>query len=92
MWNLLKNKGYITTGEHTGFYSVNEETFFVEKDLVFDKEKQVYKTEMGEIVEKVQETNYKFRFADEVMDNVKEWAQTAVEPVTIRNKILDELS
>lgn len=48
MWKQLKSKGFITEGEHSGYYSVNEETFFVEKDLIFDKEKDSYKTELGE--------------------------------------------
>ena len=42
-----------------GYYSVNEESFIAEKDLVKDSEGK-YRTEAGERVESVEEKNYVF--------------------------------
>jgi methionyl-tRNA synthetase len=39
-WNALSHR--ITEGSHAGFYSTNEETFVMEKDLI--REGNVYKT------------------------------------------------
>ena len=36
MWKILAEKGFIKEGQHTGFYSVNEECFVMEKDLVWN--------------------------------------------------------
>ena len=66
---------------------MNEESFIVDKDLI--KENGTYKTQMGEIVEEINETNYKFKFQD--LDLIKEWAERSVFPKTIRNKVIDEL-
>ena len=33
-WNAMKKNGYIKEGKHKGYYSVNEEGFIVEKDLI----------------------------------------------------------
>jgi methionyl-tRNA synthetase len=44
MWNILKENGFIKKGHHTGYYSVNEETFVMEKDLEWDEESSVFKT------------------------------------------------
>jgi methionyl-tRNA synthetase len=53
MWSILKDKGLITQGQHTGFYSVNEECFVMEKDLVWNQEGKFYETEMGEKVAEI---------------------------------------
>ena len=34
MWNQMEKKGFINKGSHSGFYSVNEESFIPEKELV----------------------------------------------------------
>jgi methionyl-tRNA synthetase len=49
-WNILKQRGLITVGTHSGFYSVNEETFVPKKDLIYDEAENVYRTELGEVV------------------------------------------
>lgn len=36
MWTILAEKGFIKEGQHTGFYSVNEECFVMEKDLLWN--------------------------------------------------------
>jgi methionyl-tRNA synthetase len=50
-WSLLHGKGHITEGSHSGFYSVNEESFIAEKDLIKGDNGGEYKTEAGETVE-----------------------------------------
>ena len=49
-WELLHKKGHIKDGSHSGFYSVNEESFIAEKDLVKDMNGNL-RTEAGESVE-----------------------------------------
>ena len=49
-WQLLHKKGHIKEGAHSGFYSVNEESFIAEKDLI-KGEKGELRTEAGESVE-----------------------------------------
>jgi methionyl-tRNA synthetase len=33
-WSKLVSRGVIKEGKHTGYYSVNEESFIAEKDLI----------------------------------------------------------
>lgn len=62
VWKKLMNNGFISQGEHVGYYSVNEESFVVKGDLVWDEEEGVYRTGMGEKVEEIKEANYLFKF------------------------------
>ena len=48
-WNKLNENKAISLGSHTGFYSTNDETFVVEKDLI--KEGEHFKTQAGEVCE-----------------------------------------
>jgi methionyl-tRNA synthetase len=57
-WSKLKDRGYIKEGKHQGYYSVNEESFIPEKDLI--KVGDNYTTESGEKVELIEEKNYVF--------------------------------
>lgn len=50
----------IQTGQHTGYYSTNEETFFVEKDLLKDEQGNLTVPHSGEVCERVTEENYVF--------------------------------
>lgn len=58
-WKVLMQNKCIEEGKHLGYYSVNEESFIAEKDLVKDSEGK-YRTEAGERVESVEEKNYVF--------------------------------
>lgn len=62
LWRQLQSRDALTLGSHTGFYSTNEETFFVEKDLVKDEAtgKMIYAV-TGEVCEQVTEHNYMFK-------------------------------
>ena len=52
-WKKLMSQNTIQQGSHEGYYSVNEETFFAEKDLIKDDSQAppIFKTETGEKVE-----------------------------------------
>ena len=61
-------------GKFEGYYSVNEETFMMEKDLVFDKEANVHKTQLGETVKLVEEENFVYTFKN--LEDVRKWASS----------------
>ena len=92
-WNLLKSKNYITSGgKHTGYYSVNEETFIMEKDLIWNDQSQAYHTELGERVELIEEDNYLFEFKSQVLQEVKQWLLSgSVKPDYMASRINDLL-
>ena len=71
-WSLLHGKGHITEGSHSGFYSVNEESFIAEKDLI-KGDNGDYKTDAGETVEVIQEKNYVFEISYEMREQIKQW-------------------
>lgn len=60
MWEKLKSNGYIVKGKHRGYYSTNEETFFMEKDLEKDTDGNMVVPGTGEKCELVMEDNYVF--------------------------------
>ena len=53
LWTTLQEKGYIVKGQHKGFYSTNEETFFMEKDLLKDQYGNMVVPHSGEVCELV---------------------------------------
>ena len=64
----------------------------MEKDLVKCEQSGMLKTDMGEVVEEVSETNYKFRFDKDVMAEIETWVQSSVEPQYMSKHILDLIS
>ena len=62
----LGSAGYLTEGEYTGYYSVNEESFLQEKDLVRDEATGCLQTAAGEKVELIREKNYLFMMTEEM--------------------------
>lgn len=69
-WNRLLDQGYIKEGKHQGYYSVNEESFISEKDLIKDKD-QNFTTVAGERVEFIEEKNYVFEITSEMKEAIK---------------------
>ena len=71
----MHERGNLKQGKHEGYYSINEETFFAEKDLVKDESVSpiVFRTEAGEKVELIEERNYVFEITPEMKEVVKEW-------------------
>ena len=76
MWQKLKSNGYIEKGVHQGFYSTNEETFFMEKDLEKDDLGNMIVPHTGEVCELVKEENYVFKVKQELKDKVSEWSSS----------------
>lgn len=70
-WNKLIEHGHIKTGKHEGYYSVNEESFIAEKDLVKEEDTGHFKTESGEKVELIAEKNYVFEISPEMRAAIK---------------------
>ncbi|MEK6734334.1 MAG: methionine--tRNA ligase [Pseudomonadota bacterium] len=65
LWNKLLEKEYIYLGKYSGWYSVRDESFFLEKDLVDGK------APTGAPVEWVEESSYFFalsKFQDKLLD------------------------
>jgi hypothetical protein len=53
----------------------------MEKDLVRCEQTGSLKTELGEVVEQVSESNFKFKFTKEVMSEVSKWVlESGVQP------------
>ena len=63
LWNKLFENDQIYLGEYTGWYSVSDETFYNEKDLIKD-EKGNFKTTTGGNVEWISEKSYFFRLSN----------------------------
>ena len=62
LWNLLLKKGDIYLDEYTGWYSVNDETFYNEKDLIKQND-GTFKTITGGPVEWIKEESYFFKLS-----------------------------
>ncbi len=62
LWNLLFEKGDIYLDEYTGWYSVNDETFYNEKDLIKQNDGS-FKTITGGPVEWIKEESYFFKLS-----------------------------
>ncbi|KAK9465220.1 tRNA synthetases class I (M)-domain-containing protein [Lipomyces arxii] len=64
IWNVLKEKGYIYKGEHQGWYSISDETFYpaTQVERVIDPVQGTITVskETGKIVEWTSEENYFF--------------------------------
>ena len=63
LWNKLYENDQIYLDEYTGWYSVSDETFYNEKDLIKD-EKGSFKTITGGNVEWISEKSYFFRLSN----------------------------
>ncbi len=63
LWNKLCKNDQIYLDEYTGWYSVSDETFYNEKDLMKD-EKGNFKTITGGNVEWISEKSYFFRLSN----------------------------
>ena len=62
LWNILLKNGDIYLDEYTGWYSISDETFYNEKDLV-KQEDGVFKTITGGPVEWIKEESYFFKLS-----------------------------
>lgn len=87
IWARLQKNGYIYKGNHEGWYSVSDETFYPEKQIheVTDTETgETYKAsiETGQRVEWTSEENYKFRMSA-FRDQLVEWLENNPQGVCV---------
>ena len=95
LWNLCAQNGYIYKGEHHGWYSVSDETFYPESKVIRDPKnlKKYVNTETNNEVVYQSETNYYFRlsrFQDQLMA-LLEQNPSFVYPPSKRDYLLKEL-
>jgi len=62
-WNVLKEKGFIYEGEHGGWYSISDETFYPESQI-FEKDGENFSKETGTKVTYATEKNYFFKLSN----------------------------
>jgi methionyl-tRNA synthetase len=81
IWNKMIEKGDIYLGEYSGWYSISDETFLQNKDVI-QKNDKCFSIETGKIkkkiyfigkeVEWVKEINYKFKLS-KYHNNILNW-------------------
>ena len=90
LWNLLFEKGDIYLDEYTGWYSVNDETFYNEKDLIKQND-GTFKTITGGPVEWIKEESYFFKLSkyQEELLNYYNDNQDFILPESRRNEVIN---
>ncbi len=88
LWERIKSKGYIYEDKYAGWYSVRDEAFYAEKELIVgeDGEKSA---PTGAAVEWVEEASYFFKlsaFADQLLDLYKSQPDFVM-PLTRLNEV-----
>tara|TARA_B100000989_G_scaffold272991_1_gene230798 strand:+ start:19 stop:1545 length:1527 start_codon:yes stop_codon:yes gene_type:complete len=89
LWNLLYKNNQIYEGEYEGWYSVSDETFYNEKDLI-KSEGGLMKTATGSSVEWIAEKSYFFRLSewrDKLLDHYKKNPEF-IRPRSKRNEVI----
>jgi len=90
LWNLLFKKGDIYLDEYTGWYSVNDETFYNEKDLIKQND-GTFKTITGGPVEWIKEESYFFKLSkyQEKLLNYYNENHDFILPESKRNEVIN---
>ncbi len=89
LWNRLYEKGQIYLGEYEGWYSVNDETFYNEKDLV-KSEDGTFKTTTNGSVEWISEKSYFFKlsmWSEKLLELYKN-NKGFINPMSKRNEVI----
>ena len=89
LWKRLYERDQIYLGEYTGWYSVNDETFYNEKDLIRHNDGS-FKTITGGPVEWITEKSYFFKlseWSDKLLDLYKN-NPNFVKPNSKRNEVI----
>ena len=92
IWNILKDKGDIYPGFYEGWYSIREETFFKESELI--KKDDGFYTQFGEKVVWIKEKNHFFklsRYSNKIISFFQNNPE-CIKPVERYNEILSFLS
>ena len=78
-WNTVNDNGYIYKGQHSGWYSVSDETFYTESDIVESNDEKtgkkimIAKETMNEVIFQTEE-NYFFKLSKlqkNILDYIK---------------------
>ncbi|MGV3278377.1 methionine--tRNA ligase [Rickettsiales bacterium LUAb2] len=70
IWQQLEAKGFIYKGSYEGYYSVSDEAFYTESELI-TKNGNLVAASSGSLVEKIQEESYFFslsKFQDKLLE------------------------
>lgn len=62
-WKVLKEKEYIYLGNHHGYYSISDETFYTKAQLYEKEDGSLYSRESGAEVKPCTEENYFFKLS-----------------------------
>ncbi|CAI4958626.1 ANL_collapsed_G0021500.mRNA.1.CDS.1 [Saccharomyces cerevisiae] len=95
LWELCLKNGYIYMGEHKGWYSISDETFYPESKVIKDPKNdgKYLNTESKNEVVYQSETNYFFRlslFNKKIVDHIRK-NPDFIFPASKRDQILKEL-
>ncbi|KAG6918209.1 hypothetical protein DXG01_015802 [Tephrocybe rancida] len=63
IWNALTEKGLIYAATYSGWYSITDECFYTETQIIEDPIKGMVSRETGSVVEQHTEENYMFRLS-----------------------------
>ncbi len=90
LWNLLYKKGDIYLDEYTGWYSINDETFYNEKDLIKQNDES-FKTVTGGSVEWIKEESYFFKLSkyQKILLNYYDDNPDFIMPESRRNEVIN---
>jgi methionyl-tRNA synthetase len=96
-WNQMQEKGRINKTDYSGFYSVQEESFIPEKDLIKkgDKYYTTLSTHSNQPVEYITEQNYQLKFTKEDIEKylkLVEDEKLAFYPKSIINEVKGYIS
>lgn len=102
-WMLLEDRGLIYQSNHSGWYSISDETFYPESMIharidPMTGKKQMVSDETGNIVEWAEEKNYHFRMSAmrnkllEFYDKNPEWVVPAPRMAEVRRWVEENLT
>ena len=89
LWNRLYERDQIYLGEYTGWYSISDETFYNEKDLI-KQDDGSYKTTTGGPVEWITEKSYFFKLSEwsSKLLNLYQDNPNFINPASKRNEVI----
>lgn len=96
LWDLCLQNGYIYKGDHHGWYSISDETFYPESKVIKDPkdpQKHINTESLNEVTYQ-SETNYYFKlsaFQDQLYRYISETNPSFVYPETKRDQLLKDM-
>ncbi|SMN21450.1 similar to Saccharomyces cerevisiae YGR171C MSM1 Mitochondrial methionyl-tRNA synthetase (MetRS), functions as a monomer in mitochondrial protein synthesis [Maudiozyma saulgeensis] len=96
LWELCNKNGYIYKGEHHGWYSISDETFYPESKVIVDPKdstRHINTESFNEVIYQ-SETNYYFKlsaFQDKMLDYIENQNPEFVYPSSKRDQLVKDL-